>query len=41
MRIPQEFSVVCLLSALGLLLTGLLFALGFAAEFGEFLALAG
>jgi hypothetical protein len=36
-----DFGVVCLWSALGLALTGLFFALGFATEIGQTLAAAG
>ena len=36
-----DFCIVCLWSALGLTLTGLLFALGFGAEIGQILAIAG
>ena len=41
MGASADFCVVCLWSALGLTLTGLLFALGFGAEIGQVLALAG
>jgi hypothetical protein len=42
LAIPSaDFCIVCLWSALGLTLTGLLFALGFGAEIGEILAMAG
>ena len=36
-----DFCIVCLWSALGLTLTGLLFALGLGAEIGQILAMAG
>ena len=36
-----DFCIVCLWSALGLTLTGLLFALGLGAEIGQILAVAG
>jgi hypothetical protein len=37
----SHFRIACLWSALGLTLTGLFFALGFGAEFGQILAMAG
>ena len=36
-----DFSIVCLCSALGLTLTGLLFALGLGPEIGQILAMTG
>jgi len=41
MRVPQEFSVMCLWSAFGLVLTALDYTLGFGVEFGLALAVAG
>lgn len=41
MGAPADFSIVSLWSALGLTLTGLLFALGPGAEIGQILAMAG
>jgi hypothetical protein len=41
MGASADFCVVCLWSALGLTLTGLLFALGLGAEIGQSLAMAG
>jgi hypothetical protein len=41
MAASGDFRVVCLWSALGLTLTGLLFALGSGGEIGQILALAG
>jgi hypothetical protein len=38
---PDDLRLVCLWSALGLTLTGLFFALGFAAEIGQAMAAAG
>jgi hypothetical protein len=41
MRILQEFNIVCLWSALGLVLTALDYTLGFGVEVGLALAVAG
>jgi hypothetical protein len=41
MGASADFHVVCLWSALGLTLTGLLFALGLGSEIGQILAMAG
>ena len=41
MGASADFCIVCLWSALGLTLTGLLFALGLGAEIGQILAMAG
>lgn len=41
LRVPIHLPVVCLWSAIGLTLTGSLFALGFAAEIGQAIAVAG
>jgi hypothetical protein len=41
MGASADFHVVCLWSALGLTLTGLLFALGLGGEIGQILAMAG
>jgi hypothetical protein len=41
MGASADFCIVCLWSALGLTLTGLLFALGWGAEIGQILAMAG
>jgi hypothetical protein len=41
MGVSADFHIACLWSALGLTLTGLLFALGFGAEIGQILAMAG
>lgn len=38
---PVDFAVVCLSSVIGLLLTALALALGFGAEIGQALSLAG
>jgi hypothetical protein len=40
-RVSADFRIACLWSALGLTLTGLFFALGFGAEFGQILVMAG
>jgi hypothetical protein len=39
--VPADVRVVCLWTAFGLALTGLLFAMGFSAEFGQALMAAG
>lgn len=39
--IPIDFSIVCLWTAVGLVLTALVFTLGFGAEVGQALAVAG
>ena len=39
--IPVDFSIVCLWATLGLVLTALMFALGFDAEVGQALIIAG
>jgi hypothetical protein len=39
--VPADVRVICLWSAFGLALTGLLFALGFGAELGQAVAAAG
>jgi hypothetical protein len=41
MGASADFCIACLWSALGLTLTGLLFALGLGAEIGQILAMAG
>ena len=41
MGVSADFCIACLWSALGLTLTGLLFALGLGAEIGQILAMAG
>jgi hypothetical protein len=38
--VSADFRIACLWSALGLILTGLFFALGFGAEIGQILAVA-
>ncbi len=40
-RIPADLAIVCLWAAFGTAVTALLFALGFGADIGEILAMAG
>ena len=40
-RIPADLAIVCLWSAMGLLLTALFASLGFGEQIGQFLAAAG